>query len=446
MPSLQSRIDAAGGPVELLRNAQTGAYPFPIKSEYTNWRDEQEAWRTSAALMDSSYHMTEYYFRGSDVQRLLLDTGVNSLPTLADGVAKQFVALNSEGFVISDAILMGLGAEEAVIIGRSPAPNWVAYQAEIGGYDVEVDRDRPANALTNSRKVFRFQLQGPHALGVLEKAHGGPIDPIGFFKVGHLEIAGTPVRALNHSMSREVGFEFTGPWADGARVKEAIVAAGEEYGLRLVGSRAYPTMAIESGWVPSPMPAIYSGEELRPYREWLDGDEYEGRASLGGSFVSSDVQDYYFDLWDLGLQRVAKFDHDFIGRDAVEAAASSPHRRKVWLRWNEEDTAQALVAGLFRPGADRAKVMELPVSNYSSLSYDRVLVGDRQVGVSTTSGYSSNIRGWSSLAIVDEAIALDGHNVTIVWGEPGGGSRKPTVEPHAQVEIRATVSLHPLVV
>ena len=45
-----------------------------------------------------------------------------------------------------------------------------------------------------------------------------------------------------------------------------------------------------------------------------------------------------------------------------------------------------------------------------------------------------------TLAILDEAYAKPGTEVTFVWGEEGGGSSKPTVEPHAQTEIRAIVS------
>jgi vanillate/3-O-methylgallate O-demethylase len=33
-----------------------------------------------------------------------------------------------------------------------------------------------------------------------------------------------------------------------------------------------------------------------------------------------------------------------------------------------------------------------------------------------------------------------GTELTLVWGEEGGGTKKITVEPHRQVEIRATVS------
>jgi hypothetical protein len=48
-----------------------------------------------------------------------------------------------------------------------------------------------------------------------------------------------------------------------------------------------------------------------------------------------------------------------------------------------------------------------------------------------------------SLAMVDTAHSEPGHQVTLVWGEEGGGSSKPTVERHKQIEIRATVAAAP---
>jgi syringate O-demethylase len=72
--------------------------------------------------------------------------------------------------------------------------------------------------------------------------------------------------------------------------------------------------------------------------------------------------------------------------------------------------------------------------------FDRVMVGDKPVGVSTWIGYSSNERCMLTLAILDTKYAEPGTQVTFIWGEEGGGSRKPTVEPHTQAAIKATVS------
>jgi vanillate/3-O-methylgallate O-demethylase len=55
------------------------------------------------------------------------------------------------------------------------------------------------------------------------------------------------------------------------------------------------------------------------------------------------------------------------------------------------------------------------------------------------SGYSYNERSMLSLGTVDPDVEL-GTELTLVWGEEGGGSKKTTVERHKQMEIRAIVS------
>ena len=87
---------------------------------------------------------------------------------------------------------------------------------------------------------------------------------------------------------------------------------------RLVGGRAYSSNTLESGWIPSPLPAVYSGDSTRAYRKWAPATGYEANASIGGSFYSDDIEDYYFTPWDLGYGHIVKFDHDFIGREALE--------------------------------------------------------------------------------------------------------------------------------
>jgi len=54
-------------------------------------------------------------------------------------------------------------------------------------------------------------------------------------------------------------------------------------------------------------------------------------------------------------------------------------------------------------------------------------------------GYSFNEKAALSLATVDHEIPV-GTEVRVLWGEPDGGTRKTTVEPHRQIEVRAIVS------
>jgi vanillate/3-O-methylgallate O-demethylase len=255
--------------------------------------------------------------------------------------------------------------------------------------------------------------------------------------MGEMTIAGRTVRALHHGMSGVSGMELFGPWEDGEDVRSAIVEAGWEFGLREVGSRVYATNTLESGWIPCPLPAVFTGEKLTAYREWLPANGYEATGSLGGSFHSDAIEDYYLTPHDLGYWPFVKFDHDFIGREALEQMADHPKRRKVTLAWNGQDVARAM--GTMFAGGDPVKYIDLPLSNYATWPYDKVLNDGKVVGISTFSGYSFNERSMLSLATVDLDVPL-GSEVTLIWGEEGGGSSKPVVERHTQAEIRAIVS------
>jgi vanillate/3-O-methylgallate O-demethylase len=435
--SLEAKLQQHPSPVEMLRHSPTGGYEFPFPAQYTNWRDEQRAWQESVVLFDQSFHMTDVYFEGPDVKRLLSDVMVNTLKNFGADKAKQIVACNYDGYVIGDAILFGHTEDRVSVVGRPSVPNWVHFHAETGDYDVKVTRDERTVSNDGSRLIYRYQIQGPNALDLIKAVHQGEFPEIKFFNLGDLKIAGRKVRALNHNMSRMGGLELHGPVEDRDAILEAIRKAGPEFGLVMGGSRAYSTVSPESGWIPSPMPAIYSGEKMKPYREWLSANGFEACASLGGSYYSDNIEDYYQTPWDLGYGKHIKFDHDFIGREALEKLADQPHKRKVWLKWNDEDVLKVFASQL----GDGApfKYMEVPNAYYSILPFDKVLIGDRLVGLSTYTVYTANVRCWFSLAMVDESVG-DGAEVTVVWGEEGGGSRKPIVERHAQTDIRATVS------
>jgi vanillate/3-O-methylgallate O-demethylase len=437
--SLEEKLNAVGDPVAMARNSQIGPYVYPaVPSEFTNWRDEQAAWRETSALFDQSHHMTDLQVEGPDVIKLLSALGVNTFENFAVDKAKQFVACNHDGYVIGDGILFFLDESSIRLVGRPSAHNWVQYHAETGDYDVTVRRDeRTAVNPTGGRELYRFQVQGPTALDVLTKANGGSLPEIKFFNMGELMIGGRKVRALRHGMSGVPGLELFGPWADREDVRAAIVEAGRDHGLHQVGSRVYATNTLESGWIPCPLPAIFTGDELTAYREWLPADGYEATGSLGGSYYSDDIADYYLTPHDLGYWPFVKFDHDFVGREALEEIADEPRWKKVTLAWNGEDVARA-IGTLFEKG-DAVKYIDFPLSNYATWPYDKVLRDGDMVGVSTFSGYSYNERSFLSLAMVDVDLEV-GSEVTLVWGEEGGGSSKPVVERHVQAELRAIVS------
>ena len=445
--NLQEVLDESGNIVELLRNSQIGAYIYPVVPyEFSNWRREQRAWRESAVLFDQSHHMVNFFFKGPDALKMVSDTAINSVANFPVNMAKQYVPTTPAGHVIGDGILFHLDDEEFVWVGRAPVANWLKYQAETGGYklDFELDDRSPGRPYGKAvtRAYWRFQIQGPNAWPVIEKLNGGPVEQLKFFRMAEMNLAGQRVRTLRHGMAGEPGLELWGPYETYDETREAILEAGAEFGLLPCGARAYASNTLESGWIPSPLPAIYTGEELRGYREWLAPNSYEATNAVAGSFVSTNIEDYYVTPYEIGYGPFVKFDHDFIGRDALEQIDPAAQRKKVTLAWEPDDVAQ-IFDSMFDLDGESYQFFDLPIANYGASNFDSVLDPDGNVvGYSMFTGYSANEKRALSLATIDPEIEL-GTEVHVVWGEPDGGTRKTTVEPHKQISIRAIVSPAP---
>ncbi|GLY65545.1 vanillate/3-O-methylgallate O-demethylase [Amycolatopsis taiwanensis] len=443
--NLQEVLDQAGNTVELLRNSQLGAYIYPVvPAEFTNWRRETIAWASSAVLFDQTHHMVNLFVSGPDALKLITDTGINSTAKFPVDTAKQFVPVSPEGGVIGDGILFHLAEEEYVFVGRAPVANYLQWTGSSGyNLDIRLDQRSPMRpyGLPVKRDLWRFQIQGPNAWKIIEKLNGAPVEQVKFFRMGYMTIAGERVRWLRHGMAGAPGLEIWGPYDSYFKIRDTILEAGQEFGIEPCGSRAYSCNTLESGWIPSPLPAVYTHEDLRPYREWLGADSYEATNAIAGSFVSDKIEDYYLNPWELGYGTFVKFDHDFVGRDALAAVDPAAQRRKVTLAWNAEDVAKAL-SYLVDDGPDY-QFFDLPNANYGSSNFDSVLDADGNVvGLSLFTGYSTNERKVLSLATVNPDVPL-GAEVKVVWGEPDGGSRKTTVQPHEQLAVRAIVSPAP---
>jgi vanillate/3-O-methylgallate O-demethylase len=444
MDNLEAKLATYDRPVRMLREAPARRFRFPYPAQHTTWQHEQEAWRGSAVLFDQSHHMSDVYFKGPDVRRLLTETATNSFATFGRNRAKHLVTCNDLGQIIGTAVLFGLEEDEVNVVGPAASANWMQYHAEINGYDVEVVRDERTADNPGKRRTFRYQIEGPRAWEIVARAHGGPIEKAPFFRMIEFTLDGVPVRALVHTMvsepgSETMGLEIWGPEAEAERCLEALLRAGEEDGLLRGGALAYYTGSVEAGYMAQPTAAIYSDPSLKAYREWLPADGYEGSLSLGGSFRSDDVEDYYFTPYDFGYGHLVRFDHDFIGHDALRQAAERPARRKVWLLWDEQEVARVYASSLFG-GEHRAKFLDTPLARYARVHADAVLAGDDLTGLAAITGYTVTAGAWMSVAVVDPEHAVDGTELTLVWGEEDGGTAKQAVERHAQTSVRVRVS------
>jgi vanillate/3-O-methylgallate O-demethylase len=428
-PSLQQAIDQAGSPINLLWKEHPSPWKPPgVEDEYAGWRQEQAAWRETVALSDLSHHMSDTFIQGPDARALLEAVSANDYDHFEVGQAKQFVPVTSRGLLVTDGILMRDAPDRFVLTSVGTAENWVRYHGEIGGYDVEMEQDPDSGVRPQGGpKVYRYQVQGPLAPAAIAKALGGPAPEVKFFHSAPVRIGDFPVRALRHGMAGQPGFEFIGPWEDAGPVKEALLRAGEEFGIRHVGAFAYSGSGVESGWVADPHPAIYTDDDLRGFREWTSLFTYEGMFPLHGSYFSEDIEDYYVSPWELGYGRSISFDHDFIGRDALREAQAARSRTKVTLEVNREDLHE---------------LFEGEVQHFMSHGRYRIESDAGLVGMTFYTTIVDPVGTVLALSLVDDSVAEPGTEVTLVWGQhPGPGA---TGDPEAGFRrVRATVQPAP---
>jgi vanillate/3-O-methylgallate O-demethylase len=409
VPSLQDGIDRAGSPVNLLWKPDAPPWNPPVVApEFVGWATEQTAAFETASLSDLSHHMRDLWIDGPDATRLLSDYSANNYENFAVGQAKQFVPVTAEGKIVQDGILMRNARDNYTLTGPPASQSWVLFHGERDDYDVSFSDDPDSEFRKGDPVLFRYQVQGPNALQIVEKVFGGPLPETKFFHTTPVSLDGRHFRALRHGMAGQSGYEFIGDYKDGVRVKEALLLAGEEFGLVQVGALAYATNGVESGWIPTPTPGIYTDPSLRAYREWLKVFSFEGQKPLHGSAFSPNIEDYYVSPYELGYGRSISFNHDFLGRDALQQAKDNVPRTKVTLELNPDDVA---------------KVFGPEFGYFLTYGRYRIEAGGELAGVTFYTAHIKRLGTILALSLISNEHAAPGTQVELVYGEhPGAGT------------------------
>lgn len=408
-PSLQDGIDAAGSAVNLLWKPDAPPWSPPVvPAEFTGWRTEQTAAFKTVALSDLSHHMRDLFIDGPDATRLLSDYSANNYESFAIGQAKQFVPVTAQGHIVQDGILMRNAPDSYTLTGPPASQSWILFHGERGGYDVTFKDDPDSEFRRGDPVLFRYQVQGPNALALVEKVFGGPLPETKFFHTATVTLNGRSFRALRHGMAGQAGYEFIGDYKDGAHVKDALLAAGDDLGLVQVGARAYATNGVESGWIPTPTPGIYTDPALLEYRRWLPVFSFEGQKPLYGSAFSPEIENYYVSPWELGYGRSISFNHDFLGRDALQQAKDNVPRTKVTLELDPDDVRDAF-------GADLGYLL--------TYGRHRIEVDGKLVGITFYTANIDRLGTVLALSLIENAYATPGTPVELVYGShPGAGT------------------------
>jgi len=386
-----------------------------LPAEYGSWAHEAQAHVRSAYLGDWT-SLSKVLLRGGQALEFLGRTGLNDLSRFETGQVKHHVQLDENGRVASEGVLVRLGEEEFIYTAGSC--DWLAWQFSQGSWDAELTDISP--------ETFIFGVQGPRSLFILEKALGEPLRDIGFNRSRAAALNGVPVRVLRTGISGELGYELHGPADDAGQAWRVIAAAGQEYGMHLLGFRSQPVQHIEAG-------IATNGLDYLPAAAVTPGAPRQfKRGSIGGSFVpAGGFTDYFRKPGELGWGPRTLPAHDFLGRDALasDAASGGPSRTLAGLTWNAADVAGVLTSML--GGGELPDQMDMP--RLAGPSFDQVLTGGAPVGVSTGRTVSPTLRAMISLCVIDRAQAAPGTEVTVIWGRPGTPQR----------EIRATVTALP---
>ncbi|MEU6275564.1 glycine cleavage system aminomethyltransferase GcvT [Streptomyces populi] len=318
-------------------------WDMPLR--YGSERDEHLAVRTKAGLFDLS-HMGEITVTGPGAAALLNHALVGNIATVGTGRARYTMICQEDGGILDDLIVYRLAEHEYMVVANASNAQVVldALTERAAGFDAEVRDDRDAYAL--------IAVQGPESPGILKAVTDADLDGLKYYAGLPGTVAGVPALIARTGYTGEDGFELFVAPADAEKVWQALTDAGTPAGLVPCGLSCRDTLRLEAG-----MP-LYGHElttSLTPF--------------------------------DAGLGRVVKFekDGDFVGRAALEAAAS-----------RAEQNPPRVLVGLIAEGR------RVPRAGYA------VVAGGEVIGEITSGAPSPTLGKPIAMAYVDAAHAAPG--------------------------------------
>jgi dimethylglycine dehydrogenase len=328
----------------------------------SNWfkpvGEEALAVRERVGLLDLP-GFSKFEVTGPGAAAFLDRVCANRPPRRVGGVAlTQFLTEN--GHVWGEATVARLGPESfyvvAASVARSHHGDWLSRHAPESGVAIEDATDRRGTLV----------LAGPRSRDVLAKLTRADLSNSGFpwLTAREIVVAGVAVRALRMTYVGELGWELHPPLESEAGLYDALMAAGEPFGVANFGTRAMDSLRLEKG-----------------YRAW-------------GNEMNVEV-----DPIEAGVERLVKFDgRDFIGRAALEARRGRP------LKW-------------------RCVVLGVDAGDADALPNAPVFAGEERVGIVSSGGYGYALKRSLALAYVPPALAVEGGRLSVdILGE-----RRPAV-------------------
>ena len=278
---------------------------FYRSSAFNNVGEESRAVRERVGFSEAS-NFAKYKVSGPGSAAWLQGLFTNALPKIGRTVLTAM--LNPQGRIEGEFSVSRIGEEEFFLFGSQAAevhhPRWFLAHLPEGS---------PIRFETLALSMVGLTVAGPRSRDVLQKLTDTSLatKDFPFMSFRRVNIGMAPVWLSRMTYTGDLGYEIWIAPEYQRYLFDLIWDAGKEFDMRMFGFRALITMRLEKNfgtWY----------REFRPIYTPLES----------------------------GMERAMKFDHEFIGRAAVEAEMKTgPARKLVMFKVDVDETRPADVLG-----------------------------------------------------------------------------------------------------
>lgn len=401
----------------------------------TSAEEELLACRETAWLGSFLCISPVYDVFGPDVDKLFNYVCVNrDFSKLKINSSRHALLCNDKGQLLADGLVTRIDEQTLRTYWLAPV---ISYYVDTLGMDVK------------GRWVedeYFFQIDGPKSLEIMEKATGTNLHDLKFAGKKDVKIDGTDMTIVRLGMSGCLAYEMHGNKKDGDKAFSAILKAGEEFGLKRLGFSQYCRNHTQAGYPNQWIHFWYPTLEDEKMKEYMNSDKLAKEMNISSyanylrrnyAILGSGndcIEDAFVTPYDIDWDYIINWDHDFIGKESLLEIAKNPARKVVTLEWNGEDVAAVFASSLM--GKDVETVVDITSTGDGGerpFIMSKVMLEGEKIGVATGRTHDFYHKRMISLAFLEKEKAIEGQEVTVIWGENGGN----------QMEIRATIAGFP---
>lgn len=233
-------------------------YLLPV--QYSGVIEEHMATRERAGLFDVS-HMGEFVLEGADSLENLNRIFTNDFTSMADLRVRYSLLCNEDGGIVDDLIIYRISAEKYMIV-----PNASNREKDFRFISQRISGNAKLTDISDS--VAQIALQGPASRAILETLTEAKNIPEKYYTfIENAPVGGIDCLVSKTGYTGEDGFELYCLPGDAPRLWDALLSAGESFGILPCGLGARDTLRLEAGM---PLYGHEMDDEISPFETGLN--------------------------------------------------------------------------------------------------------------------------------------------------------------------------------